>query len=139
MQSLIQTEMQTMEQKDYLQDLPMPRTVFLDKLSAHSLDSLQVQKREERLLDNKTLLEYQRTRRLNLELMQEYGLDEWNQQNNEDLIHGLRHHKQEVEKKINEINRARKLAQTLASQEICKDYVKTQELIEKSTFDVINI
>ena len=64
--------------------------------------------------------------------MEEYGLDEWDQQPNEDFIHGLKFQKEALDKKINEINKNRKFAQTMASQEIYKDYVKTRELIEKS-------
>mmetsp|Transcript_31971 Transcript_31971/g.36490 ORF Transcript_31971/g.36490 Transcript_31971/m.36490 type:complete len:94 (+) Transcript_31971:256-537(+) len=63
-------------------------------------------------------LEYKGIQRLNLELMSEFGYDEWGQQKNEDFIYGLEHQKQILEKKIVDINKKRKFAQLAASEEI---------------------
>ena len=71
-------------------------------------------------------------KRLNLELAQEYGIDEWNQQQNEDFVHNLEFQKTNIDKEILDINKKRKFAQKRVSDEICKTYYKTQELIEKN-------
>jgi len=64
--------------------------------------------------------------------MDEYGLDEWDQQQNMDLVTSLEYQKTQLEKKITDINKKRKFASKLASEEICRDYDKTQELIQKN-------
>lgn len=64
--------------------------------------------------------------------MSEYGHDEWDQQQNQDLLSNLNYQKQQLEKEILEINKKRKFSQMRASEEICKTYAKTQDLIQKN-------
>lgn len=64
--------------------------------------------------------------------MEEYGVDKWSQQQNEDLIYNLDYQKTQIDTQITEVNKKRKYQQMLAAERICKAYAKTQELVQKN-------
>eukprot|EP00343_Euplotes_focardii_P004262 CAMPEP_0205813384 /NCGR_PEP_ID=MMETSP0205-20121125/18044_1 /ASSEMBLY_ACC=CAM_ASM_000278 /TAXON_ID=36767 /ORGANISM="Euplotes focardii, Strain TN1" /LENGTH=155 /DNA_ID=CAMNT_0053095421 /DNA_START=120 /DNA_END=584 /DNA_ORIENTATION=+ len=132
--------------ESYIEALPMPKTNFLDSEQMQQ-EYERVCKIKKEILTEKndcdmevdicdkpleTQLEYSSIKRLNLELMQEYGLEEWNQQQSLDMVHNLKYQEKNIDKEILDINKKRKFAQKRASNEICKSYYKTKELIEKN-------
>ncbi|CAI2379045.1 unnamed protein product [Moneuplotes crassus] len=111
---VINQEMKAMDKtpESYINELPIPQTRFLDseemqkEFDRISKIKSDMKKHDQDIHEDisdkipEIQLEYSSIKRLNLELMQQYEADEWDQQQNDDLIHNLEYQKSQIEKEI---------------------------------------